>query len=233
MSTDAEIFDECRRLIAGVAPELLNWPLYLLDSAQTGFIEPTNCLGYATPYTPSELRQTLIRENAWRGDGSVIVFDLPTIRLETALDDFRSHVLRVCLHETAHLLPARNPAPYSGAKPDLIAQVDRERRDEMLEAASSRGWSDADDSHDARFVRRCIHLWFRAVALDFSIPLRDLCAGFQYMQTHPIAYLAVLADECNRLRFETFEKIETSPAPPQFTELSCSDEAFRRKLTGK
>jgi hypothetical protein len=227
MKADDKIFDECRRLAACVAPEL-SAParLYVLNAAATGRPEPASCRGTSTRHCDSGIRDTLIDNGAWRGPGPMIVLDLTRILADVGEDDFRGDVLQIFLHELAHILPA-DPVVADSEPSELTRRIDRELHAEFCEAACSVGANLVDKFHDGAFVRRCCHLWWRAITSDFAIPLPGLCAGFPYQQHPTAACFAALAGECSALEFKTFAEIEATPPPSLFAEIWEFDKRYR------
>jgi hypothetical protein len=225
-NSEPKIFDECRRLAACVAPELSAAPLYVLNAADTGRPEPASCCGTATRHCDSDIRDTLFDNGTWRGPGPAVVLNLTRILADSSHDDFRGDVLQVFLHELGHILPT-DPVAVDVEPTELMRRIDRELHAEFCEAACSAGADLADKHHDGDFVRRCCHLWWRAIVAGAAIPLPGLCAGFPYQQ-HPTAtYFMALANECAEMHDKTFAEIEATAPPERFNAITEFDERYR------
>lgn len=227
--SERQVFDECRRLAAAVAPELREYPLYLLDTRETNRPEHSNVYsGYTMRggRIDPHLRNVLKARGKWRGPGPIIVLCVPM--LAHAAEGFRVKTLQVMLHELAHVLPAVRLREPTGQNPEVAAKWRYEHalsyEDDSQRGQIEAAIKDADD-HGARFIRVALHLWIRAVRAGWLLPLTWLCAGHVTNLSPvgwfspPSRYLEALDDEPIRMAEATFAEIEATDPPAEFSRL--------------
>lgn len=191
-----------------LAPELGSSPLYIVGTDEIGPLPPNNCLGFASQYWNEQFAAKL--GDKWRGSGPLIALDFAAIEQEAG-----ANVENVLLHEVAHLVPFTSLGDFSTSiTPKLIARQS-ERLAQGLAARPIPGAP--DDYHDWKFIRRSLHLYFRASALGVRIPLLNLFR--RWWQVWEIHYLLELLPETIAMREATFAEIEATPPPPEFLAL--------------
>jgi hypothetical protein len=138
----------------------------------------------------------------------------------------RPAAITATLHELGHLLPYSPPLDLSDIP-------------EATQMAALRDWHQQQDravyemprivppwhpTHDRRFIRIVLHLWWRAaIHANVVADLGGLCAGLQYGLSPALWYWRLLGDEPLRLRDATFEEILAEPEPQPFVDLWRSD----------
>ncbi len=210
------IIDECRQLAHAIAPELCDAPLYLL-MGEADRMHLSDCHAYATPVggrVNIALRDRLLTADEWLGPGRAVVFYEADILADC--NDFRRAMLELTIHEIAHAVVQSIPTDV--AEPSFIArQFDELRHNRDAREVSREPTIEGD--HGGPFVRRCVHLWQRAIWQGFHAPIWQICAGFRYGMSHACDYVEALADEPLRMRRASFAEIEATTAPPAFNEL--------------
>jgi hypothetical protein len=212
MSND--VYNDCRRFALDLAGELGKRPLIVTEN-QPNWPTPPNAIAYSIR-GQSLLGLDMLRE---RGEQitdwpAMIVFTKPPADEETARG--------LLLHEVSHLLPLV-PEPYDG---DPGTEADRERQCEVMAAGSSEErrilpWF----QHGWQFLRRIVHLRYRAGRLGQDIPLNSLhAAGPSYGLSHISCYERELGCEPVYSIGKSFAEIEATEPPPRFLDL------FRRDM---
>ncbi len=151
------------------------------------------------------IRNTLRLRGEWLGHwGAFIVFvDRPTLGL--------------LLHEMGHRLPAEplipdNIEPMAEHVAAEVAYLTREPE----QNTSRKPW----EGHDAAWIRRTLHLHWRAWQLGYEVGLPEMqVAGPIYGLSQPWQYMHALDDEYERMAGATFSEIEAEPMPTEFIEL--------------
>jgi hypothetical protein len=135
---------------------------------------------------------------------------------------FESAVLNVLVHEVAHAVPPQKI---------IYEPVDTPRARELQLVRMQRVWSTPDaepgtqaDCHDAKFIRRAIHLWIRATLAGWTVPLQRLFGSLY--QSHEWVYLTLLLKEAVDVRQATFTQIEATSPPAGFVEQWQADLKF-------
>jgi hypothetical protein len=209
------LLQHCRELANLVAPEIRR--LYLVPRP-ADYIAPSNCGAYAT-FTPDiVIRDYLIARGEWQGPAATIVF----------LHDYDQCVewaSGVLLHELGHVLPYPEQLPGDEeptAEERHLHSVFRLAWASPVKPLPKTGFRDAQ--HDWRFVRRVLHLHFRAQAAGAYIPLPMLgICGWEYGIAPARRYCSALNDEPERLLQATFAEIEATAPPSAFIQLWDSD----------
>jgi hypothetical protein len=215
-----DILNDGLALAEMVAPaELAEAPLYLLDMADTARRAAGICYAYTSTasHTDSALRDVLVERGEWRGPGRIVVFDMEGIKQDC--DNLRRAVLQVLLHELAHCLPV--PVQTKDREPSTISRLADILAHKQFVAAPVQPTIAGD--HGGPFVRRCVHVWHRALWAGFHANIWSICAGGRYGLAHAYDYIEALADEPLRLRGETFASIEEIEPPAAFSRLWDSD----------
>lgn len=211
-------FAAIRWLLWAVAPELLSYPLYVMRPP-AGFPPLDNMRGVAVQPIDWTVRRDLIESHVWQGPG-------PTIIVSNALDiDDAESLKGLALHEAAHLLPAMQPPEDrepSGEEVEAQSQLMTAWAVEPLSQLLPEPWQ----SHDAQFIRRCLHLWQRAIQLGHEIALPAIgFAGSQYGLSGAWRYRRALGGEPASMIDATFAEINETQLPTEFAELWASDVA--------
>ena len=212
---DSDALSAMRKLVLGIAPELRQSPLYIV-TPPPDYPVMTGIRAFHTPYDFA-IRADLVSRNEWRGKGNIICICADDIDTED--------MLGVILHETAHALPFCEPAVDFEPTPAEAA-----RQSELITA-----WVTTPDTaelrepwvrHELPFIRRCLHLAYRASRLGVVIPWPAIqFAGWHYGLSGAWRYSRLLGDEPARLSGCSFAEIEQTEAPPAFCELFNSDVA--------
>ena len=177
---------------------------------------PPSVLAYVAKGRHLAAREYLRSIGTWPGHWPAIIL---LVRPPASVTE----ALPVVIHELAHCLPASPPLAD-------IEPSDSERKMQALQLAtwSARKVQDSEPwaGHDARFVRRCCHLRYRAAWLGIDIDLTAAnVAGRNYGLSHPSMYEEALATEPQRLRLKTFSEIDSGPVPKRFARLFSQDVA--------
>jgi hypothetical protein len=169
------------------------------------------------------LRQLLIDRGEWQGPGNIIGL-VPGQELE----DSRG----VLLHEVSHALPLRQPPREYDPTPQQMA-VHLKLTALVDSIADQQRQLKPWDQHEADFIRRCVHLRYRAQRLGVELPYPAIrFAGYGYSLSSAIEYARSLGDEPHRMAGCSFREIEATPAPEAFTKLFDNDVAsWQRHLT--
>jgi hypothetical protein len=162
------------------------------------------------------VRDELIKRGEWTGSfPSVVVFCS-----EPASE---SDVLGLVLHEAAHVLPAEPPIPDRNDETKEIYAVQLKMLSQSPQLASNaelRPWRD----HDHKFVRRVLHLKYRAEQRGLNVPWKSLFSAGPNYGLSPLAdYAAELATEPQRCTRMSFKAIEAEAPPPGFLRLFARD----------
>jgi hypothetical protein len=168
----------------------------------------------------------LIDDGKWKGRGAMIVICQPE----------HEHLKGILLHELGHVLPVGSPREDSEPSADEIA----------MELSMVQKWADlpeverANDHrpwwphHDDAFIRRVLHLHYRAERLGHDAPGRTLCiAGEYYGLSPPACYHRALGDEPARLSALSFREIEEIEQPKEFSQLFAADVQRWQQLRNK
>lgn len=199
-----------------LAPELAVAPLYIKEQPECWPL-PEWTLGCAQSGKLSTVViEHLTASGEYRGPGPFIALrpDMP-----------RAQTLQVLVHEIAHCLPQ---APVE------VPPLTEESRREDEKAAAL--WYAADPpaaveglprwittSHDRRFHRIALHLWWRLALLGEPVPLHGLCGGMVMDLSPSGAYWNALGGEAVRMQHLTFSEILSEREPAAFRELWESD----------
>jgi hypothetical protein len=168
------IIAECEQLAHRIAPELAEHPLYTLTAPEVPWLKmPEDCRGFALPHGAIGGIREVLGER-WQGPGPAIVLAVQE----------RPLMLRTMLHEVAHVLPSRETFISVNSPPIFMEFQCRVLNDGLAEPAEPP--MDAPDNwHDWRFIRRALHLFFRASAIGYhDIPIYDLFRGW-FMSQEP------------------------------------------------
>lgn len=218
-----DIISKAERLCRRVAPrDLAGVPLYVVPQSRLPreLGGRSVCYGYTHPRLDLHLKDYIAD---WQGRGHcLVVNDCDLGQLDAR--DAEAHVRAVALHELGHIL--ERPADGEG--------IDERRRVfEALcvgyavsrEAPTDENAAPPFRDHGLRFVRTCLHLWRRAQAAGWEVPLSGYCAGRQYGLSHINMYREALGDEPRRLAGYAIRDIINAPYPREFRRLWDEDMA--------
>jgi len=165
----------------------------------------------------------------WQGPGNVITLFSDEIR-DAAVNDasFRGCVLNVCLHEIAHLLPVQEVAASDDAERFDCPEVREYQLAKWVEgnATPDPHPNAAENVHNAKFIRRTVHLLSRSLLAGWSVPSFNLFGGDVWFSCQPAHYLVTLLSELIEMRDKPFCEIESSEAPAAFIEQWEASVAF-------
>jgi hypothetical protein len=217
--TDAALLTECRDLALAIAPELSARPLYVVDAAVfDGLPVDRDFLGIAIdqPYTNWQMAD---RIDGWHGQGPIVALDFLMIAA-VAVSSIRRCTLNVLLHEVAHVLPPVKLAEREPVRDEMLDKI----QFAMLKCFNGPDPSPLEDTcHDWRFARRCCHLYVRAAAAGYEIPIQNLFGGNNVYQTQAAHYLPLVLAEALRMRDLPFAAIEATDPPAAFLSLWQAD----------
>jgi hypothetical protein len=221
-----ELIAECRGLVADVAPEI-DGNCYVIDASLLDGLAPSGgCLGFAFGPTTHifEVRERLSAAGIWEGAKPVIALSAHDIADASDYGDrFRLAALNVVIHETAHLLPY-TPAPVPERLLDISDSPSmREFQRQQVEVGEIIDKTAEPDhkynSHNSAFIRRSVHLYARARMLGWSFPSTNLFGGDAWFCSQPAHYLEQLFVEVFEHQDASFEDIEATDPPAEFTKL--------------
>jgi len=217
-----DAIDSARRLLLKLAPELGQAPLYV-TTAPADY--PRGCYGAFHMRRPdAAIRKQIVESGQWEGVGNIIVL----------AQDFQGEELAgILCHECAHATPYC-PFDFEDYEP---TEAEAKHEAEVVAAwamsppTSGPPWG---YSHGLQFVRRCLHLHYRAECSGVSLPLPTLhCAGSNYGLSLLSKYKRALGDEPKRFMGARFGEIEVTAMPSDFQSLFDSDAAAWHKHEAK
>jgi hypothetical protein len=221
---DADLLAECREFARIVAPELT--ALNVVDvEILAGLPVRGCCLGFSG--SPA-LKDNVVAERIpdYEG-GAIICLDFGGIEAAANPGCFRQCVNAVMGHETGHVVPKQEPFDILPATP-LIRAYEIERLRTDLQGPMLDG--PADVSHGAAFLRRCIHIYVRACAAGYDIPLSSMLGYASEWHSPPQYYLPYCLKEAMAMRHATFAEIEATDPPPGLVERWAADlELYRMR----
>ncbi len=202
--------DECYQLAVALAPEVRDRLAIIHDPEWPA---PPGCSAWTSLGRNLAVRDALMADGRWPGHfpTTIIFIAEPTIEL--------------LAHELAHCLPICEP----------LADIEPTPMDREVQAVQVRSWAagnhyrDPDrlpwTGHDARWIRRLIHLWHRLERLGMSVrPIGLQCAGYNYgLARDEHAYRFALNAEPYGFYGATFKKIEAAPIPDLFARMFADD----------
>jgi hypothetical protein len=202
--------------LATIVPESVDAGTRILKSCEDWPKPSEGTLAYSIRGRCLFIRDELKKRGEWTGSfPSAIVFCS-----EPASE---SDVLGLMLHEAAHILPANAPIPDRNDEPEGMHQLQLEMLSSSPQEMSNailRPWRD----HDHKFVRRVLHLKFRAEQIGLNVPWRSLfSAGANYGLSPLADFAAELATEPQRCTRMSFKEIEADEPPPGFLRLFARD----------
>jgi hypothetical protein len=201
-------------MAALVAPEEFSG--YMLEQPDA-WPTPVNAAAYCNTKPMARQRDYLKSTGVWHGHAPIITF------VDDLCESFECQ--GQFLHELAHVVPQPEPRPDIDEPPSAYEWQDAEFLElcsRPVDGTTEQPWI----GHDAGFIRRGLHIHFRAVNRRWLLTPGDLCLTGEHYGTSDInAYLAALGDEPDRCRLLSFAEIETIPAPESFTRLFVDDVA--------
>jgi hypothetical protein len=223
--------DDCKQMAVRIASELTRRPLYIRDARDFDGL-PSNgpCLGWAHDSATTVWPLAHAVGGDWQGPGPIIAIDLAAIANNALPNAFEQHVRSVVIHEIAHVLPPPTPLADFPHSHGLAA-----RQLELLEAAAQKPEPEpnADPFHNLSFIRRCCHLYYRAVVLGYGVMPHAMFVSEPWLSRLEI-YFAHAIGECARMREATFHEIESLPIPAALSDQWHRDLRFYEQnfLTG-
>jgi len=218
----AKILADAEALCRAVAGrDLEGVPLYLVPQS----ILPPECGSgdHCYAYTLGSL-DLYLRDHipGYRGRGPCVVINDIALAENYAGEDLEYFTQTTLIHELAHVLD--RPAVYedrTGVDPNKL-------KFEALVVAHITAKPIREEipryhGHEAKFIRICLHLCYRAQQLGFDIYHVAVCAGYRYGLSHASHYLEALGDEPARCMGMLFRDILATEPPPAFSSLWCDD----------
>ena len=145
-----ELLDECHRLCATVAPELVtDAPLYILNRPE-GYPYKPSCAAIAICGLVFTVREKLIADGLWRGPGRTILFFATDLR--------PGEVLGTALHEAAHCFEYDVPEIDCDPPPGIAEWQLTEAAKKLSKVGTFSGLPAWYPSHGSVFIRTCLHL---------------------------------------------------------------------------
>ena len=214
---DQGLLDECREMAFEVAPELQPNPLYIVDGETTfdDLPEARGCLAWAFTMTGIEHIPFRERIDAWKGAGPIIALCEGAIR-DAYGDDFDAGLREMTCHEIGHIVPEKPFVEIESLK-DIDPEFVRSHQLSKLATAATK--PQYAGMHDHRFIRRVLHVWFRAILFGWHVPCYRLFGPDSETYCQPPHYLAALMGELTSMQGMTFGEIEAATPPTGFTEL--------------
>jgi hypothetical protein len=156
-----------------------------------------------------KLESILARTGELRGRGPSILF----------CDEYHPvKSLGILWHELGHPLPYKS-SDYTDSAPHKFdeSQIAAFTANPSGEVADYPWWF---PSHDGKWIRRVLHLWWRAALAGYFTPLESLhAAGSDYQLSRIDAYWEALGAEPVKMQHNTFAEIESEPYPAAFKEI--------------
>jgi len=184
-----------------------------------------DCLALAHQIAP-ELRDRLVirHEPAWPAPPGVTAWATRQRDGLGAITFVQEPTIEVALHEAAHVLPAVEPMAVPAMTAAGVAvqleTIDMWLRGDYLTNPDRLPWT----AHGLDWVRRVIHLWYRAESAGVTVRQCDFRAVD--WADHDIGeYRARLGWEPVRCRTWSFAAIESLPLPEYFSDLFKRDQA--------
>jgi len=191
-----------------IAPELADWPLYLVPTEPAWL--PHDCLGAHLSWIDPLWMTRLQERGQWRGNGRLIALAAEALELP------RQYLCGVVTHELAHALPAIEPSRLFAPTAENLALCQQWAAETAAQTVDDCPGGSAD-MHGAGFVRRLIHLRYRALQAGITIPWDAF--NVRHGPGHVSIMARLLGDEPARLARLLFSDIETTPPPPGFPAL--------------
>ncbi len=210
-----DLLDECETLALQLAPELGASPLYFVN-VPLGHPRQETCAAFTSRGAINfSIRHELIAAGRYRGPGPMIAFCDNTM--------WRTATLAVALHEVSHNLPYQQPqADFEPS--EALRNLQRICIENQIADDSKRLIRPWNGDHDLGFIRRCLHLHWRAWQIGYEIGAGDMYfAGNYYGLSPHWMYLHAIGIEPQRMANESFEAIEAEPYPTEFIELWRND----------
>lgn len=206
MISTADAYDLAVRL----APELRD-KLAILH--EPDWPAPPGCQAWTSLGRNLSIRDALVAAGQWTGEflTTVVFVAAPTVE--------------ILLHELGHCVPVLGPWSY--IEPTETERAVQARQ--VSQWAAGTHYLDPDRlpwaTHDARWIRRVLHLWHRAERLGVDVaPVGLRCAGPDYGLRHDvIGYRAALNAEPYQFYSAAFEDIERAPLPEMFVRTFAGD----------
>ena len=194
-------------MIRRILPDLADTPIYVVGQIGTPF-EQSKANGWTSPRLDRMLRGHLAER--WRGRGIGIIVNTELLEQSTPDWNLATVVTGLIFHEIAHAVAdgwgLKNHLLPDDLEPDLV-----ERTTELVKCRVAQDfWADdgGDISlaefygHDARWIRVCCHLAYRAQALEIYLP-EIAIIGVRAEQSLPFRYAMALDDEEDASRWRT------------------------------
>ncbi len=228
---DQGLLDECREMAFEVAPELQPNPLYIVDGETTfdDLPEARGCLGWAFTMTGIEHIPFRERIDAWKGAGPIIALCEGAIR-DAYGDDFDAGLREMTCHEIGHIVPEKPFVEIESLK-DIDPEFVRSHQLTKLAVAATK--TQYAQMHDHRFIRRVLHIWYRAILFGWSIPIYRLFGGDTETYCQPPHFLVALMPELVAMKSATFAEIEAAKPPLAFSELWEHSHGLHGTVTAK
>lgn len=209
------------RIMPALAPEARD--IYVLEHPAEWQL-PVDTAAFTIRGRHIGLRDHLCKVGQWQGWRPAIIF------IDQPADP--SELLGLALHELAHALPFEELADVEPTAED------RQKQEEFLLA-----WQSIDPTpllqatpwlgHATPFVRRALHLVYRAALLRREVGLPCVMDCGTYRLSGLWKYRRALGDEPKRMAGCSFREIEETPMPVAFRELfeaDCRDWERRKEI---
>lgn len=209
------MLDRLESLALELAPELSSTGLQLLWH-QDEWPLPGGAMAYAIRGRILHLREYLRAAGRWNGAwGSFLIFNHRGEWPE---------MVALLIHELAHQLPAQPPIMDDDLEP--TAEQRAYQGVQLATWATMRREADPWTGHDARWIRRVLHLRHRAKRIGHDVPLISCnVAGAAYALSPASHYEIALATEPWYSAGKSFAEIDREPMLPQFRKLFATDVA--------
>jgi len=204
----SDVLTTAHNLALQVAPELADWPLYLVPCEPAWL--PHDCLGAHLSWIDPLWMTRLQERGQWRGNGRLIALAAEALELP------RQYLCGVVTHELAHALPAIEPSRLFAPTAENLALCQQWAAEDARQGVDDFPGGSAE-MHGAGWVRRLVHLRYRALQAGVTIPWSAF--NVRHGQCHISIMARRLGDEPARLASASFQEIETIEPPVEFTTL--------------
>jgi hypothetical protein len=229
-------------LIRRIAPaDIASRPVYVcLASEMPSELKPSHyTYGFHSTFLDIAFRSWLSDCGRWRGRGPAIVINDDAIGKdanESASTDvvlrddiFRTRILAITLHETAHVLTS--PIDLRPIPSDIAAEIEKSTRDTVIQWIENKPLPPDSEmtpqwaGHELEFIRVLLHVINRAESLGIErLPDVFLFSNANYSLSGLWAYRRALKDELEGFDSSlTFFDLRKCHPPKSFIELWRND----------
>jgi hypothetical protein len=208
----AEI-DAAAEVLFQLAPELRD-RIYVV--AEPVGMPDNGSDGYASSLAVHPaIKAQLEHQGRWEGQRPRIVIcqEFDGAPDDNSLYSRQRLLLGLMLHEASHILPL-DPIAEIAYTPEVVAQLEREHIAWSRHTGSEAGLPGWFGDHDAPFIRRCVHLWYRAIRAGHYLDPRTISfVRWDWAMGPTWSYIHALDVEPEKMLGATFTEICALPIP--------------------